>query len=166
MPRQLWAALDSDWIVLAYQTSMVWIAIACVVRVPAAPAAVVTDLVVELGEESAGPIQETLRATLGDPTLRVGYRTSSGRFVDGAGDTVGPPGDGRILRMIGDQDEHVAVLVHDASIDADARLVRAVETAARLRAANATLTAEINQRLGELASSRRPTRRRGRRGAS
>ena len=121
--------------------------------------AVVTGLVVDLGApEESGTLRATLGRALGDPSLVVGYRLpETGAFVDDAGRTVElpAPGSGRAFTAIDDRGERVAVLVHDAGLLADRKLLESVAAAARIAVANARLQAAAQARADELAASRR-----------
>jgi signal transduction histidine kinase len=121
--------------------------------------AVVTGLVVDLGApDEVGTLRGKLARALGDPSLEVGYRLpETGRFVDDAGRPVElpPPGSGRTATPIDDRGEQVAVLVHDAAVLAEKRLLESVAAAAQIAVANARLQAEARARTAELEASRR-----------
>ena len=118
----------------------------------------VTDLVVELGEERSATLRDQLARALGDPSLEVGYFVPElDGFVDADGAAVPVPGkdSGRATTRIGDEEQPVALLVHDPAVLGDPRLVEAVTSAARLGAANARLQAEVRGRVAEIRASRR-----------
>jgi signal transduction histidine kinase len=120
--------------------------------------AVVTGLVVDLGNQESGALRTKLARALGDPSLVVGYRLSeTDWFVDDAGRHVElpPPGSGRAVTPIAEGGEQVAVLVHDEALLADQHLVESVAAAARVAVANARLQAEAQARADELVASRR-----------
>lgn len=120
--------------------------------------AVVTGLVVDLGDQGVGTLRSKLARALGDPSLVVGYRLADARgFVDDAGRPVELPsaGSGRSVIAIADGGEQVAVLVHDEALLADGRLVDSVAAAARVAVANARLQAEARARADQLEASRR-----------
>jgi signal transduction histidine kinase len=120
--------------------------------------AVVTGLVVDLGDQDVGTLRAKLARALGDPSLVVGYRVpEADGFVDDAGRPVELPsaGSGRVVTAIADGGEHVAVLVHDEALLADRHLVDSVAAAARVAVANARLQAEAHARAEELEASRR-----------
>jgi signal transduction histidine kinase len=121
--------------------------------------AVITGLVVDLGApDEVGTLRGKLARALGDPSLEVGYRLpETGRFVDDAGRPVElpPPGSGRTATPIDDRGEQVAVLVHDAAVLAEKRLLESVAAAAQIAVANARLQAEARARTAELEASRR-----------
>jgi signal transduction histidine kinase len=120
--------------------------------------AVVRDLVVDLGgQNDTGTLRDELSRALGDPSLILGYwLDEEGRYVDDIGKTVeiGTPGAGRVVTSVGDGDEPLAVLVHDAATLDDPVLVGDVAAAARLAISNARLQAEARERVAELAASR------------
>jgi signal transduction histidine kinase len=120
--------------------------------------AVVTGLVVDLGDQETGTLRAKLARALGDPSLVVGYRLSEADgFVDDTGRPVELPGagSGRVVTPIADGGEPVAVLVHDEALLADRHLVESVAAAARVAVANARLQAEAQARADELVASRR-----------
>ena len=120
--------------------------------------AVVSGLVVDLGDQETGTLRAKLASALGDPSLVVGYRLSEADgFVDDTGRPVELPsaGSGRVVTPIADGGEQVAVLVHDEALLADRHLVDSVAAAARVAVANARLQAEAQARADELVASRR-----------
>jgi signal transduction histidine kinase len=120
--------------------------------------AVITGLVVDLGDQGAGTLRDNLARALGDASLVVGYRLSErDGFVDDSGRRVElpRPGSGRAVTVIADGSEEVAVLVHDEALLADRPLVESVAAAARVAVANARLQAEAHARAEELEASRR-----------
>ena len=120
--------------------------------------AVVTGLVVDLGDQETGTLRAKLARALGDPSLVVGYRLAEADgFVDDAGRGIElpPSGSGRAVTTIVDGGEQVAVLVHDEALLADKHLVESVAAAARVAVANARLQAEAEARADELVASRR-----------
>ncbi len=120
--------------------------------------AVVTGLVVDLGDQETGTLRAKLARALGDPSLVLGYRVAEADgFIDDAGRSVELPrsGSGRGVTAIVDGGEQVAVLVHDEALLADKHLVESVAAAARVAVANARLQAEARGRAEELEASRR-----------
>ena len=121
--------------------------------------AVVTDLVVDLGQQAdTRTLRNELGRALGDRSLVLGYwLPEETRYVDDAGRPVElpEPGAGRAVTPIAHDGEPVAVLIHDEAVLEDAALVEAVASAARMAVANARLQAEVRARVLELAASRR-----------
>jgi signal transduction histidine kinase len=120
--------------------------------------AVVTDLVVELGEARSGTLHGELSRALGDPTLEIGYwLPDRAEFVDAEGHPLRlpAPGSGRSVTTVKREGQPVAALVHDPAVLEDPGLLEAVASAAQLAAANARLQAEVRARVEELAASRR-----------
>ena len=120
--------------------------------------AVVTDLVVELGEARSGTLRGELARALGDPTLEIGYwLPDRAMFVDAEGRLLSlpEPGSGRSVTTVGREGQPVAVLVHDPAVLEDPGLLEAVTSAAQLAASNARLQAEVRARVVELGASRR-----------
>jgi signal transduction histidine kinase len=121
--------------------------------------AVVTDLVVDLGQQAdTRTLRDELGRALGDRSLVLGYwLPEEARYVDDAGRPVEPPepGAGRAVTPIAHDGKPVAVLVHDEAVLEDPTLVEAVASAARIAVSNARLQAEVRARVVELAASRR-----------
>lgn len=145
---------------LAYEATLCAIAVGMTVGLLSAfwERAVVTDLVVELGEAPSGTLRGELARALGDPSLEVGYWLPAARaFVDAEGRvlTLPSPGSERAATFVEREHEPLAVLVHDLAVLQDPGLVEAVTAAARLEASNARLQAEVQARVTELEASRR-----------
>jgi signal transduction histidine kinase len=118
----------------------------------------VGDLAIELSEtQPPGRLEQALARALHDPTVKVAYWLPDRHaFVDVAGRPVElPPAGGdrgvTILRHDGDP---VAALLHDAALDDDAALVRAVAATARMTIENERLQAEVRAQLAEVRASR------------
>jgi signal transduction histidine kinase len=122
-------------------------------------AAVVADLVVELGKRAdTRTLRDELGRALGDRSLVLGYWfPEEERYVDDAGRPVElpEPAAGRAVTPISYDGEPVAVLVHDRAVLEDPALVDAVASAASMAVSNARLQAEVRARVLELAASRR-----------
>jgi hypothetical protein len=81
--------------------------------------AVVTDLVVELGEARSGTLHGELSRALGDPTLEIGYwLPDRAEFVDAEGHPLRlpAPGAGRSVTTVKREGQPVAALVHDPAV--------------------------------------------------
>jgi signal transduction histidine kinase len=121
--------------------------------------AVVTELVVDLGGRAdTGTLRDELGRALGDPSLVLGYwLPDERRYVDDTGRPVEPDitMPGRVVTPIEDDEERVAVLIHDDTVLDDPGLVESVATAARLAVSKARLQAEARERVAALAASRR-----------
>ncbi len=118
----------------------------------------VGDLAVELSEaQPPGRLEQALARALHDPTLELAYWLPDRHaFVDAAGRPVQLPAGGHdravtILRHDGDP---VAALLHDAALDDDPALVRAVAATARMTIQNERLQAEVRAQLEEVRASR------------
>ncbi len=121
--------------------------LAGLLRSRVAGAAAVSELVGRLGREH-GTLRDELAEALGDPTLELAYWTPAGWVdADGAAFVVA---EGRATTPI----EHVALLVHDASITDERELVQAVVGAAALALENERLAAELRASVKELRASR------------
>jgi signal transduction histidine kinase len=118
----------------------------------------VTDLVVELGQTRSGTLRDALARALGDPSLELGFwLPGEGVYVDPEGHPLRlPPSDSpRSTTRIDRDGQPMALLVHDPAVLGDQGLVDAVESAAKLAAANVRLRADVRARVVELAESRR-----------
>ena len=121
--------------------------------------AAVTGLIVDLGDpDASGALRSHLARTLGDPTLVVAYKLlGEDGYVDETGRPLELPAadSGRALTPIEEGGRLVAVLVHDAAVLDDPRLLSAVASATRLAVSNARLQAEVRGRVAEVEASRR-----------
>lgn len=121
--------------------------------------ATVTSLVVDLGaRRQSGLLRDRLAAALGDPSLTIGYRVGGAQeYIDETGLPVPTPvpGDGRALTPVESNGERIAILVHDEAVLGDPLLIESVAAAARIALTNARLQAEIQDRVAQLAASRR-----------
>jgi signal transduction histidine kinase len=121
--------------------------------------AAVTGLIVDLGDpDASGALRSRLARTLGDPTLVVAYKfLGEAGYVDETGRPLELPAaeSGRALTPIEEGGRRVAVLVHDAAVLDDPRLLSAVASATRLAVSNAQLQAEVRGRVAEVEASRR-----------
>jgi signal transduction histidine kinase len=118
----------------------------------------VAELVVELGAipDPAG-LRDALARSLRDPSLTLAfwlpeyeaYADLEGRHVE-----LRHEDSGRATTVIDRDDEHVAVLLHDAALKEEPALLDAVSAAAGMALENARLQAELRARLEELRGSR------------
>jgi signal transduction histidine kinase len=118
----------------------------------------VGDLAVELGEAPRqGGLEQALARALRDPTLKLAYRLPDREgFVDAAGRPVALPAAGgdRAVTIVRHDGAPVAALLHDAALDDDPGLVRAVAATARMSIENERLHAEVRAQLEEVRASR------------
>ena len=109
----------------------------------------VVEVVVAL--QSGTPLRDALADAFRDPSLEVAYRLDRRRGLGGAGwvDLEGrgvadpDPGDGRAVKLIEQNDEPVAAVTYEASLDEDPALVDAVVAAAGLALRTERLRAEL-----------------------
>jgi signal transduction histidine kinase len=143
--------------VLVYEAALCVIAALLAVRLAVPSAAVVADLVVELGDSPAGTLRDALAEALGDATLEIGYWSPNGSYTDdrGARLTLPTTDGGRVATFVERASRPFAVLVHDASVLDEPGVAEAVAAATRLSAANALLVAEVQKQLDALEDSRR-----------
>src|SRR6266511_1760887 len=151
---------DSEPLLLGYEVGLCALAVVLLVGLlsTAWERAVVTDLVVELGEARSGTLRGELARALGDPTLDVGFWLPDAEaFVDAEGRPLPlPDADaGRSVTMIEREGQKVAALVHDPAVLEDPGLLEAVSSATQLAVSNARLQADVRAQLTELEASRR-----------
>jgi signal transduction histidine kinase len=145
-------------VLLAYEAAICAMAVALTLGLRAVSweQAVVTDLVVELGDAAGGDIRGQLAAALGDPQLAVGYwNAETQSYLDVAGHELQKEHSGRSLTFVERAGRPLAVLVLDPVILADPALVEGLSAATRLVAAHARLQAEVQARVAEVARSQR-----------
>jgi len=115
-------------------------------------------LVIELGQQPPpGRLRDALAAALRDSALQVAYWNRDRRtFVDANGSAVElpPPGASRQATILEGEAGPLAALVHDAALQEDPELVKAVATAARLAIENERLHAETRAQIAEVRASR------------
>jgi signal transduction histidine kinase len=118
----------------------------------------VGDLAVQLGEAlPPGRLEQVLARALHDPTLQLAYwLPDRNAFVDAAGRPVELPvaGGDRAVTILRHDGDPVAALLHDAALDDDPALVRAVAATARMTIENERLQAEVRAQLEEVRASR------------
>jgi signal transduction histidine kinase len=118
----------------------------------------VGDLAVQLGEAlPPGRLEQVLARALHDPTLQLAYWLPDRHaFVDGAGRPVELPAAGgdRTVTILRHDGDPVAAMLHDAALDDDPALVRAVAATARMTIENERLQAEVRAQLEEVRASR------------
>ena len=119
-----------------------------------------SDLVIDLGRhEGTGTLRYTDRShALGDRDLVVAYwLPGEHRYVDDGGRPVdvSEVGPGRVATQVRDDGEPLAVLLHDAAVLDDPRLVAAVAEGVRLAVSNAGMQAATRERIDALMASRR-----------
>ena len=117
----------------------------------------VGELVVQLERASPGELRDELARALEDPTLEVAFwLPERGEFVDSNSRTFRVPADGasRAVTRLEQDDEPLAVLVHDPTLREEPKLVEGVAAAARLALQNARLHAEVSAQLDKVKESR------------
>jgi signal transduction histidine kinase len=147
--------------------TLLWIAVVSFVTVPAALAAGllrsrlarggVADLFLGLRTAGTGDLQAALRRALGDPGATIAYWLPDyASHADASGEPVELPAPGgeQAVTPIERNGRRIAALVHDATLDEDPELVRAVAAAAAIAIENERLHAEAQAGLAELKTSR------------
>jgi signal transduction histidine kinase len=118
----------------------------------------VGDLAVQLGEPlPPGRLEQVLARALHDPTVRLAYwLPDRDAFVDAEGRPVELPAEGgdRAVTVLRHDGDPIAAMVHDAALDDDPELVRAVAATARMTIENERLQAEVRAQLEEVRASR------------
>jgi signal transduction histidine kinase len=124
-----------------------------------AGATVVSEVIARLGDPSLrrSGLSRALAEALDDSSLELAYWVpEQGEYVDAAGRRVElpPEGSDRIVTPLEAGGEPVAVLIHDAALEEERELVRAVGAAAALTLENERLAAELRAKVEELSASR------------
>jgi signal transduction histidine kinase len=121
--------------------------------------ATVADFVTQIGARpDPGTLAGALQHALGDPTVTLGYWMPDQRhYVDDRGRPLQVPPDDptRVPIQIDENDQRVAVLIHDAALHLDEQLLADVIAALRLALGNARLRAQVRVNLNELGAARR-----------
>jgi signal transduction histidine kinase len=121
-------------------------------------ASAVSELVARLGEAGRRQgLRDALAEALGDPSLSLAYWVpEQERYVDADGLPVEMParGAGTACTPVEHEGRPVAMICHDASLDAEPELIGAVGAAAGLALENERLNVELRARVEELRASR------------
>jgi signal transduction histidine kinase len=116
------------------------------------------DLLLEMRADPApADLRDALARALRDPSLALAYWLPEYEtWADVDGRPTSPPvaTDGRAVTVIDRGGEHVAALLHDASLEDEPELLEAVSAAAGIGLETARLHAELAARLDELRGSR------------
>ena len=118
----------------------------------------VGDLLLELDHTPSDGIQSALARHLEDPSLQLLFwLPERSLYVDSAGVEVAlpTPGSKRSVTEISREDERVAVIVHDPSLDEEPKLLTAAAAAARFALENGRLHAQVRAQLIQVQESRR-----------
>jgi signal transduction histidine kinase len=101
-------------------------------------------------------IRGILADALGDPSLTVAFwRPQRSEYVDAGGRPVQPPtGTARSATIVRREREPLAMIVHDAALDAEPGLVAAAGGAALMMLENARLEADLRASVADLRASR------------
>jgi signal transduction histidine kinase len=120
--------------------------------------AAVSELVLELGSEvSLDGLRSALARVLGDPSVEVGtWDEESKRYRDPAGNLIQlpDPGESRVAHRIELADDSVAVVIYDAALATDPKLVQTIGSALRVGMERAQLIHRLHGQLDELRASR------------
>jgi signal transduction histidine kinase len=101
--------------------------------------------------------RRVLADALGDPSLTVAFwRPQSSEYVDALGHPVRPPtgAAGRSTTIVRQDGDPLAMIVHDAALDAEPGLVGAAGGAALMMLENARLEADLRASVADLRASR------------
>jgi signal transduction histidine kinase len=102
-------------------------------------------------------LERVIAETVGDPTLRVFYRSDGphGRWLDGDGRPVDPqPTTGQCLTEVREEGRLVAAVLHDEALRDEVDFVRAVASYALIALENRRLGAQVASSLLEVRKSR------------
>jgi signal transduction histidine kinase len=102
-------------------------------------------------------VRRILADALGDPSLTVAYwRAERGEYVDARGHPVQPPAriPGRSATVVRQDGDPLAIIVHDAALNAEPGLVAAAGGAALMMLENARLEADLRASVADLGASR------------
>jgi signal transduction histidine kinase len=123
-----------------------------------AGATAVAEVVTRLGDPSGRRtgLRKALAEALDDSSLELAYLLPDGAYADAAGRRVElpPTGSDRIVTPLEQGGERVAVIIHDASLEDQRELVRAVGAAAALTLENERLEADLRAKVEQLSASR------------
>ncbi len=150
---------QDDLLLYAYEAAVAFLALGLTLGLRATgwDGPLVTDLVVELGVGPGGDLHGELAGVLSDPGLEVGYWVDeTASYVDAQGRSLvlAADDDSRSTTAINVDGRPVAILVHDASDQADPGLVRAVSDAFRLVSAHDRLELQVRDRVADVRASR------------
>jgi signal transduction histidine kinase len=116
------------------------------------------DLLLEMRADPApADLRDALARALRDPSLTLAYwlpEYETWADVEGRPRSTPTAEDGRAITLIDRGGEHVAALMHDASLEDEPELLQAVSAAAGIALETARLHAELAARLDELRGSR------------
>jgi signal transduction histidine kinase len=101
--------------------------------------------------------RRVLAEALGDPSLTVAFwRPQSSEYVDARGHPVQPPtgATGRSTTIVRQDGDALAMIIHDAALDAEPGLVGAAGGAALMMLENARLQADLRASIADLQASR------------
>jgi signal transduction histidine kinase len=117
--------------------------------------AIVTSLVVDLGEGSVRSLRDVLAEALGDPSVVVGL-VGDGGFTDESGrPVVLNPTSSQVVTDLLEGSHRIAMLQHDAALLRDKKLLDSVTALAAVALANARLQHEVRGRIAVVEASRR-----------
>jgi signal transduction histidine kinase len=115
----------------------------------------VGDLVIRLGSHPADEeLAQAVARAVSDPTLILAVPGTDGQLVDLRGQAVTPPDPHRRITRVEAGNELLAVLIHDAGLDANPGLMRSVAAATRLALENRRLAATVQRQLEAVRASR------------
>jgi signal transduction histidine kinase len=109
------------------------------------------------GGANDASVRRILADALGDPSLTVAFwRPQRRQYVDAGGNPVTAPasGAGRSATVVGQDGDPLAMIVHDAALDAEPGLVAAAGGAALMMLQNARLEADLKASVADLQASR------------
>jgi signal transduction histidine kinase len=102
-------------------------------------------------------VRRVLAEALGDPSLTVAlWRPQTSEFIDAGGQPVEPPAAtaGRSVTVVRRDDDPIAMIVHDAALDAEPGLVNAAGEAALMMLENERLEVDLRASVADLQALR------------
>jgi signal transduction histidine kinase len=145
-------------VLVAYQLTLMIVAVGLTWALVRDRSVQVADLVVELAEGSTGELRDALAAALDDPSLEIAYQLpGTGGYVtaDGRPFRAHVVDSDRDVTPIEENGATLAIVVHDPRSLDDPRLVASLATVVRLTSSNVRLRAELLDQVAEVEASRR-----------
>jgi signal transduction histidine kinase len=148
----------TDLALLAYEAGVVAAAVVLVAGLRPPTVDEVAGLVIELGTSPADALRDAIARATRDPDVRVGYWDArAGQHLAADGTPVDPDeaGPDRATVVVEDDTGPLAVVVVDAALSRDPRVVASLETAVRVVVVNTRRTADVVARVRDVEESRR-----------
>jgi signal transduction histidine kinase len=147
---------DVGWVLTVGRTLLPYGFLLAVVQATFFAAAALKTIVGRMsGSPSASQLRAILADALDDPSLEIAFKVDpAGGFVDSSGTAVEPPPAGPTATPVGRNGDTVAVIEHDAALNADPELVDVAGQALLLALENDRLANELQLANAELRATR------------